>query len=361
MPGGVDISTEQKTVAGGGWKRRLPLFFALAVVAALAYLWSQRDKAFQWSLFLKTLAAVDWLWLSVAAVLIAVTYIGRVIRWRLMMRPVCPHPHFGNLLEATIIGFTAIVLFGRAGELVRPYLIAQREKVSFSSQLAAWLLERIYDLLSVLVLFGFALSRISSSSTKVGPTVQMILQVGGHMVGVLCALCLAVLAVFGLFPEFAENRILAVIQVLPARVAGRLTNFARAFVAGTGSTRRFSFVFLLVLYTFAEWLLITFCFLSLFRAFPATAGLGFTDTLIVVGFVAFGSAIQIPGVGGGMQVATILILTELFGIPLEVATGVAILIWILTFVMVVPFGLVLVVRGGLEWRKLMDNKSLEAE
>lgn len=360
MPGAPDISPDAKAPATN-WKRHLPLFFVAVALAAVAYLWSQRERAFQWSLFLKTFAGVDWGWFSVSVALIAVTYVGRVIRWRLMMRPVCPHPSFWNLTVATIIGFTAIVLFGRAGELVRPYLIAVKERVSFSSQLAAWLLERIYDLLSVLVLFGFALSRISSSSSKVGPTVRMVLEMGGHMVGLLCGVCLAVLITFGLFPEFAENRILAVIKVLPEQIANRLVNFAKAFVAGTASTRRFSFVFLLVLYTFVEWLLITFCFLSLFRAFPATAALGFVDSLIVVGFVAFGSAIQIPGVGGGMQVATIVILTELFEIPLEVATGVAILIWILTFVMVVPFGLILVVHDGLEWRKLMDRKNVEPE
>lgn len=359
MPGGSEIpASPQKTA--NAWRRRLPLLFALVLAVGLGYLWYNREQAFQWSLFVKTFAAIDWRWFSVSAALIALTYIGRVVRWRLMMRPVCPKPGFFNLFESTVIGFTAIVLFGRAGELVRPYLIAIRERVSFSSQLAAWLLERIYDLLSVLVLFGFALSRISSSSSKAGPTVQWVLEMGGHMVGLLCTVCLAVLITLGLFPDFVEKRILAVIQVLPEPLASRLSNFARAFVAGTGSTRRFSFVFLLVLYTFIEWLLITGCFLSLFRAFPATAGLGFVDSLIVVGFVAFGSAIQVPGVGGGMQVATVVILTELFQIPLEIASGIAIMIWILTFVMVVPFGLILALRSGLEWGSLMQRKDMEA-
>ena len=60
-----------------------------------------------------------------------------------------------NLLSATVIGFTAITLFGRPGEFVRPYLIALKEKVPVTSQLAAWLLERIFDLLMALLLFGF--------------------------------------------------------------------------------------------------------------------------------------------------------------------------------------------------------------
>jgi hypothetical protein len=72
-----------------------------------------------------------------------------------MLRPIRPHASVAGLLSATMIGFTAIVLLGRAGELVRPYLIAQKERVPFPSQVAAWVLERIYDLLMVLVIFGF--------------------------------------------------------------------------------------------------------------------------------------------------------------------------------------------------------------
>ena len=61
---------------------------------------------------------------------------------------------------------------------------------------------------------------------------------------------------------------------------------------------------------------------------------------------------QIPGVGGGIQIMTVLVLTELFGISLEVATGAAVLLWIIAFVVIVPFGLVLAVHEGLSWKRL---------
>src|SRR6185295_3060249 len=107
------------------------------------------------------------------------------------------------------------------------------------------------------------------------------------------------------------------------------------------------FVLQLVGYTFAEWTLIVVCFLLMFLSIPATQNMGFVDCLVVVGFVAFGSAIQIPGVGGGMQVATVLVLTELFGLPFETAAGISILLWLATFVAIVPIGLALAVHEGL--------------
>ena len=78
-----------------------------------------------------------------------------------------------NLLSATVIGFTAITLFGRPGEFVRPYLIAVKEQVPVPSQFAAWVLERIFDLLMALLVFGFALTRVQSSGVHVGPTIGL--------------------------------------------------------------------------------------------------------------------------------------------------------------------------------------------
>jgi len=315
---------------------------------------------FQVDLFLATFRNMHYGWFAASVVLVLFTYLGRAIRWQVMLRPLRPSSSLWNLFNATAIGFTAVVLFGRAGELVRPYLIATKEKVPFASQLAAWLLERLYDLLSVLILFGFALSQISRSSTQVGPSMQWILQAGGHLAGLLATVSLGLLVVFGLFPQFVENRLIQVLAVLPDRFRTRIETLVRGFLSGTSSTRRASFVLLLVTYTFCEWLLIVACFLCVFRAFPETMNLGLVDALIVVGFVAFGSAVQIPGVGGGMQVATVLVLTELFHIPLETATGIAILIWIVTFVTVVPFGLALAVHDGLKWRNLLDTEEMKS-
>ena len=65
-----------------------------------------------------------------------------------------------------------------------------------------------------------------------------------------------------------------------------------------------------------------------------------------------GSLLLIPGIGGGTQVATFVALTELFGMPLEVASSVAILLWVLTYMVVLLPGLPLIAREGLTWQRL---------
>src|SRR4029079_7463303 len=56
----------------------------------------------------------------------------------------------------TIVGFTGLALLGRPGELIRPYLIARREKLTLSSQLAVWAVERIFDIGAFTILLVLA-------------------------------------------------------------------------------------------------------------------------------------------------------------------------------------------------------------
>ena len=67
-------------------------------------------------------------------------------------------------------------------------------------------------------------------------------------------------------------------------------------------------------WSIAEWLLIASCTLCLFHAFRATAAMGWVEVIIFLGFVTFGSIVQIPGIGGGMQVAGVLVLTKFLGL-----------------------------------------------
>ena len=62
-----------------------------------------------------------------------------------------------DLLSPTLIGFAGLALLGRAGEFIRPYLIARRTDLPFSSQLAVWAVERIFDVGAFTVLMVLAI------------------------------------------------------------------------------------------------------------------------------------------------------------------------------------------------------------
>jgi len=328
----------------------LGILAILAAVLFVIYRW--RHSGFAWEKFVGVFSDVDWTWLILAMALILATYVGRALRWEIMLRPLSNQVQLWRVLVATCIGFTAVVLFGRAGEPVRPYLIARKEGVSFSSQVAAWLVERILDLLMVLLIFGIALTQISRSGIQPGPHIQSALEAAGLLAGITGALSLALLLGLRHFRGKVRTRLMEALSFLPDVLHERVSRFLHAFEEGMQSTQRQSYVWLLVAYTVLEWLIVAGSFFCVFRAFPATSGMRVTDVIIALGFVCFGSVLQIPGVGGGMQIATVLVLTELYGVSIEAASGIALVLWIITFVVIVPLGLVLAFREGIKWRSL---------
>ena len=315
-----------------------------------------RSVEFDWTLFYSTLVQVRWPWLAAATLIALASYFGRALRWAVMIRHLRPNPSLWGLFSATAIGFTGIVLFGRAGELIRPYLISAKEKVPFSSQMAAWLVERICDLLSALLIFGFALTQVGQAEAKLGPALQWVLRVGGTLAAIVGAACVLLFILLRQSSGMVRQRLLDAVAFLPDKWRGRVEELTESFVLGVECTRSSSGLYLLAAYTALEWGLIVLCYVAVCRAFPAMEGFGLTDVLILIGFVAFGSLVQIPGIGGGVQIATVLVLTEVFHRPVEVASSVALMTYIITFIVIMPVGLVLLLHEGLNWRKLKAMK-----
>jgi len=327
------------------------LIVVLAALAGWLVYRALGGRAFDWRLALFSFRHVRVGWLLLAVVAVYATYWGRALRWAVFLRPLKPRPSMRNLLSATVIGFTAIALLGRPGEFVRPYLIAIKEEVPFASQLAAWVLERMADLLMVMLLFGLALAGVGPSARAAGPGLRWLLEEGGRLAALTSATLAILMVLFRHFTQPAQRWLSRALAFLPGTIRKRVERLVGAFVNGVESTRSDGALLLVLAYSVLEWVLIIVSYLCLaasFRGFSLT----FVDVIVFMGFVSLGASIQIPGIGGGVQVMAVAVLTELFGVKLEVATAFAFLIWILTFVAIVPAGLILSMREGLEWGKL---------
>jgi uncharacterized protein (TIRG00374 family) len=328
--------------------------FAAAIVVLVAIRFRGQARLFDWAVFAATFSQLRWGWLVPACALAYATYYGRALRWAVFLKPMRPHPGKWSLMKATIIGFTAVILLGRPGEFVRPYLISVREAVPLTSQLAAWFLERMFDLLFALAIFGYGLSRVNASRAQVGPALQWVFQVGGALVWIISAICLTLLILLRLYPEVFRDRLLAALGFLHEHHMARVERLANTFLQGLESLRSVQSVLAVLAYTALEWILIAGCYLCIMKSFGAIIEFSPVDIFIYMGFVAFGTVVQLPGIGGGMQVVSVLVLHEIFGIPVEIATSITLVIWIITFVILVPVGVPLALHEGLNWRKLKD-------
>lgn len=356
----IDRPVELRTPSAAGtgrWK-----WLVVAAAGLVLGLWLARrffvSRGFDWRTFGATLVALQWQWLAASTAMLMAGYLVRALRWRLLMLPVKAQPGLWNLFSATVIGFAAITVLGRPGEFVRPYLIAAKEKVAVSSQLAALVLERIYDVLIVLAIFGFALSRVRRSDAALGPALTWVFATGGWFVGGLSIFVLALLAVFRNFSEVMRQRIMRALSFLPEKRHGQVERLLTAFVQGIESTRSQKAMLFVMGYTILEWGTIAATVFSVIRAFGPRISFGLLDVLIFLGFLAFGAVVQLPGVGGGTQVVSIIVLSELFRLPLEVSTSVAVVLWFISFVVVVPVGAILALHEGVRWHTL---KHIEPE
>src|SRR5882672_4509939 len=125
------------------------LFIALLILAALVVLaYQSRHKIhladFTWTKFKFSVGQANiWLLLG-SLVLIYVCYAIRAVRWQRFCRYVGPTT-FLNTYAGTLMGFASIFVLGRAGEPVRPLLLARKDRLPVSSIFGIFFLERICD------------------------------------------------------------------------------------------------------------------------------------------------------------------------------------------------------------------------
>jgi len=332
--------------------RRSILVLSAALPLGLLLVYSIRRNPqwqdFRWSTFWDGFLAVDKTWVLAGVLAVYATYLVRALRWKALMKQLKAAPSLWNLFSATVIGFAAIGVLGRAGEMVRPYLVARKEALPLSGQLAVWLVERCFDVLTLLVTAALALGRFDAAGLRNSPALADALHTSGRLIA-FATLALVILMIA--LRNFAEPIVNRIASRLPRRLSG-LEHHLRAFEEGTRGLHNLRALTVCILYSAAEWILIALCYAAVFNSFSGGLRLTPSQTLIFMGCVMAGSVVNIPGVGGGIQVASVLVLTELFGLRPEPAASISLLIWALTFLAVVPPALLLMLFEGLTWSSL---------
>src|SRR3954447_13297525 len=117
---------------------RTVLIFLLTI-GLLAFAFRHTDFAGVWS---KTRRADRGL-LGLAVVVTGLTYGMRAWRWQSLLAPI-GRTRFMNAFTTTVIGFAASALLpARAGEVLRPYLLARREGLNAPPAFPPISLERL--------------------------------------------------------------------------------------------------------------------------------------------------------------------------------------------------------------------------
>ena len=266
----------------------------------------------------------------------------RAQRWRVLLRPVGT-PSMRTLVAATNIGFMANMLLPlRMGEVIRPVLLSRKEKEPLGGILATIVLERIFDIFTILFLFG-----VSAASVSVSDTVRQ----WGYGLGA-SALIIGAGVAFVRWQEALALRLLqALLRPLPARLAQPIDHFFRGFIQALEILASpWEFVQLLAWSLFL-WLVIASTYLFGFLAFAIPAPL-IVGSILVMTIVAFAvSAPSAPGYIGAFQVGCTLSLA-IFHVLESDAFAFSIVLHVTQFVATVGAGLYSLAREGMSLRQL---------
>jgi uncharacterized protein (TIRG00374 family) len=283
--------------------------------------------------------------LVAAVVLTLLSYVVRAERWQYLLEPL-GHTRFRVAFRTTVIGFAASsVLPARAGEVLRPYLLARREGLSATAAFATIIVERVLDLVTVLLLLATYLASFDTGMAARDSSLFAAIRLGGLMMGPLAVLSMLLMFVLAGHPEWLHAWLARVDRWLPARLSGLIGRLLRMFAEGFGVLRRPERLLASLGWSVVLWVIISAETWVVARAFHIA--MPFAGSWLMLALLVVGVAVPTPGGVGGFHEAFRLGATAFFGADNNAAIGAAILLHATSFVPVTLLGLWFAVREGL--------------
>ncbi len=288
--------------------------------------------------------------LLLALAVTMVTYVCRAFRWQYLLASI-GRTRFWVGLETTVIGAAASFLLpARPGEVLRPYLLARRENLPATAAFATVILERLLDLITVLLLFGFFVAVINPTSLAGDPALYTRVKFGGLVAAAVSIVLLAVFFALAGHPERLGRAALRVEAVLPQRLAHAVARFVETFAQGLVVVRQPRRLFVSLLLSFPLWFSIAAGIWLTSRAFHMT--FGYVASFLVTTLLVVGVAVPTPGAVGGFHALYKYTVTTFFDVPGDRAAGAAIVLHAISNVPVTLIGLLFMAREGLSLARI---------
>ncbi len=297
--------------------------------------------------------ANPWL-VALAAGLALLSYWARVLRWMLILRPVAKVRHSSALL-ATAVGYAAITLLpARMGDILRPVILAKRDRFPVSAGLASILTERVFDLWTVVLFFMVFLiwpPLMIDLDANAEANLQLLRITGYAVAAVLAAGTIVLLGLFSYQERFVE-----VLSKPLARFAPSwrepFANFLNHFLDGLRVLQRPRDLLITMTASFVLWYIIFWQVKVTLMAFGLDLPL--RVSFFVVTLAVIGLAIPTPGGVGGFHKATQIGLTTFFGVELNLATAIAIVYHAICFIPITIIGLMCLPLLGMRFSDMRD-------
>jgi uncharacterized protein (TIRG00374 family) len=285
-------------------------------------------------------------YLLLGLVVTSITFLIRAERWQYLLGPLGA-TRFWVVFRATVIGFAAsAVLPARAGEVIRPYFLARREGLSATAAFATILVERILDLVAVLLLLAAFLAFFDPGVEARDSAVFQAIRYGGLVMAPIAVGALAVMFFMAGHPDRLHAWLLKAEAVLPAKIAAMIARFAKTFAEGFAVVRRPERLVAALAWSLALWVSIAAGIWAVSIAFGIA--MPFTGAWLMLAPLVVGVAVPTPGGVGGFHEAYRIGATAFFGADNNSAVGAAIVLHAISIGPVTIAGLIFTLQDGLK-------------
>ena len=321
--------------------KKKQLVFGLIVLVALVALivWGRDRMHFDFGVFVSQLKLADWRKIGIALGCIYLAYGFRAARWALLLRHIKKVSPF-SLLSTQVIGFTAVALIGRIADPVRPYLVAKKTGLPISNQIAVYIVERLFDAGSMALIFCTVIL-LAPAGALPHPEIMKKASYGALATTALGALFLVAVRLAGGVVASMLERAFSIVSKSFGHTVGEKI---RTFRAGLDTLRTPGDFAGALTISLGMWGLITVAYLEITTAFvasPQLASLTLAKCMLLMASSMVASGFQLPIIGWFSQIGLVAAaMSAFFGVAPEPATACAATLLLVTFLGIVPVGLI---------------------
>jgi uncharacterized protein (TIRG00374 family) len=332
----------------------IKVLIILAIVALTLFFFFQ-NVDFNESI--KIISSINWIYPLVFFLGLYLQFFIRAYRWGLLLKPHKKKISMWTLYNYTVIGFLLNMLPGKVGEAARGILLASEEKISRSYGLASVVLERLIDMLMLLVIFMISLFFMPGSDSPMMNKLKTAAIIVFPFV-ILFFFLFYLLNTERMF-NIVDKLIRFFARLAPERFRERLIRFAHNFVKGLQLNLSVWDYIKLVLSSALVWLWLVPCYWFLMQAFEFGKAISLVETVPFFCVLVVSAGIPTPGMAGSFEAASLLGLKQLYGVDANAAGAYTILAHFFILAVMVTPGLIAFWTKGLHMHTIKALRQKE--
>jgi len=330
------------------------LKYSTGVILSLIFLYFA-FKGINFDELLNTLAGANYFWLVLFFLIQIVSHLIRAWRWKYLLNHLKQDISIRNLFSSIMIGYMVNNFIPRGGEIARPYSLGKLENISVSSSFATVIVERVIDVLSLLLLvifiliYNYDLLISNFPWLRIAVIISVIISIVGF----------GFLALLSLKTEIAFGWIKKITGFLPAKLSGKIESLLRSFIEGLLVIKNPKNYIYIIIFTALLWAVYTLQWYVPFYSFNMVDDYSLTifSALMLNVIVAIGIMIPVPGATGTYHAFCIQSLTGLFLVNGATAAAYATVTHAVGLIGITIVGLYFFMKDNMKLSTITTNKN----